>query len=171
MKADPTTLAEVFTRGIAAFSRPDRFLQKKNGAYRPVSSEEFGRQVRACAGALASLGLSKGDRVAILSYNRIEWAIADYACQLLGIVDVPIYSTLPVDQCAFILQDCGAKAAFVENAEQAAKIRGKVPHLIAFDGAEGAESFEDFLRTGKDVPAVAIDPGDLATIIYTSGTT
>ena len=171
MEADPTTLAEVFTRGIAAFPRPDRFLRKKNGSYQPVSSEEFGRQVRACAGALVALGLTKGDRVAVLSYNRLEWAVADYACQLLGIADVPIYSTLPADQCAYILQDSGAKAVFVENAEQAAKIRGKVPHLIAFDPTEGAESFEDFLRKGKDVPPVSIDPDDLATIIYTSGTT
>jgi len=171
MEADPTTLAEVYSRGIAAFDRVDRFHQRKNGAYHPVSSQDFGRQVRACAGALAALALAKGDRVAILSYNRLEWAVADYACQLLGIVDVPIYSTLPADQCAFILQDCGAKAAFVENAEQAAKIRGKVPHLIAFDPAEGTKSFEDFLRQGGDVPAVAIDPDDLATIIYTSGTT
>ncbi|HVR87797.1 MAG TPA: AMP-binding protein, partial [Planctomycetota bacterium] len=171
MEADPATLAEVFARGIGAFPRPDRFLRKTDGAYRPVSSEEFGRQVRACAGALAGLGLKKGDRVAILSYNRIEWAIADYACQLLGIVDVPIYSTLPPDQCAFILQDSGTQVAFVENAEQAAKIRGKVPHLIAFDPSEGAESFEDFLRKGKDVPPVSTDPEDLATIIYTSGTT
>jgi long-chain acyl-CoA synthetase len=171
MQADPATLADVFSRGILAFPRPDRFLRKRDGGYQPVSSEEFGRQVRACAGALAELGLRKGDRVAILSYNRIEWAITDYACQMLGIADVPIYSTLPPDQCAFILQDAGAKAAFVENADQAAKIRGKVPHLISFEPAEGTEPFEDFLRKGKDVPPVSIDPEDLATIIYTSGTT
>jgi len=105
MEADPLTLGELFTRGLAAFPRPDRFLVKKDGAYRPVSSEDFGLRVRACAGALAGLGLSKGDRVAILSYNRIEWAVVDFACQLLGLVDVPIYSTLPAEQCIFILKD------------------------------------------------------------------
>jgi len=171
MDADPATLAEIFARGIDGYPRPDRYLRMSGGAYRPVSSEEFGRQVRACAGALAGLGLTKGDRVAILSYNRMEWAVADFACQLLGIADVPIYSTLPPDQCAFILQDSGARVAFVENAEQAAKIRGLHPHLVSFDPAEGAESFEDFLRKGKDAPPVSIDPDDLATIIYTSGTT
>ncbi|HLY10212.1 MAG TPA: long-chain fatty acid--CoA ligase [Planctomycetota bacterium] len=171
MEADPLTLAELFIRGIEAFPRPDRFLRKQDGAYRPVSSQEFGRQVRACAGALAGLGLTKGDRVAILSYNRIEWAVADFACQLLGIVDVPIYSTLPPDQCAFILKDSGAKAAFVEDADQASKIRGVVPHLIAFDPADGTRSFEEFLRTGTEATPAAIDPEDLATIIYTSGTT
>jgi long-chain acyl-CoA synthetase len=171
MEADPLTLGEVFSRGVAAFPRPDRFLVKKDGAYRPVSSEEFANQVRACAGALAALGLSKGDRVAILSYNRMEWAVVDYACQLLGLVDVPIYSTLPADQCAFILKDCGAAAVFVEDAEQLAKVRGAGTPLISFDPAEGATPFGEFLRTAKAVTPPAVGPDDLATIIYTSGTT
>ena len=171
MASDPTTLAEVFLLGLQRFPRPDRFLQKSKGAYQPLSTEEFGRRVKACAGALAALGIVRGDRVAILSYNRVEWAIADYACQLLGVADVPIYSTLPPDQCAYILQDSGAKAVFVENAEQAAKVKGCVPHLISFDPAEGAESFEAFIGRGKEPPAVKIEPDDLATIIYTSGTT
>jgi long-chain acyl-CoA synthetase len=171
MEADPLTLGELFTRGLAAFPRPDRFLVKKDGAYHPVSSEDFGLRVRACAGSLAALGLSKGDRVAILSYNRIEWAVVDFACQLLGLVDVPIYSTLPAEQCTFILQDSGAKAIFVEDAEQLAKVRGAVPTLISFDPAEGATSFEDFLRATKVAPPAVVAPEDLATIIYTSGTT
>src|SRR5215831_10595464 len=171
MASEPTTLAEVFTVGLQKFSRPDRFLQKSNGAYRPVSSDEFGRRVRACAGALASIGVGRGDRVAILSYNRVEWAIADYACQLLGAADVPIYSTLPPDQCAYILQDSGSKVIFAENADQVAKMRGKVPRIISFEPADGAELFEEFLKKGGEPPAVKIEPDDLATIIYTSGTT
>jgi long-chain acyl-CoA synthetase len=171
MSQDPVTLAEVFTRGIEKFPRPDRFQQKSGGAYRPISSEEFARRVRACAGALAAIGIGRGDRVALLSYNRVEWAIVDFACLLIGAADVPIYSTLPPDQCAYILQDSGAKAIFVENAEQAGKVRGRVPHLISFDPTEGCTSFEDFLRTGKDAPATTVAPDDLATIIYTSGTT
>ena len=171
MSADPVTLAEVFTRGIQNFPRPDRFQQKSGGAYRPVSSEEFARRVRSCAAALAAIGIVRGDRVAILSYNRLEWAIADYACLLIGAADVPIYSTLPADASAYILKDSGAKAIFVEDAEQAAKIRGCVPHVISFEPAEGAVSFEDFLRKGGEPPVVTIEPDDLATIIYTLGTT
>jgi len=167
----PRTLAELFTRGLEAWPRPDRFLQKIGGVYQPVSSEEFGRRVRSCAAALASLGIGRGDRVALLSYNRIEWAVVDYACQLLGVVDVPIYSTLPADQCAYILEDSGARAVFVEDAGQAAKVRGKVPHLIAFEPVEGAVSFADLLTRGREVPFPSVDPEDVATIIYTSGTT
>jgi long-chain acyl-CoA synthetase len=171
MATEPTTLAEVFTLGLQKIQRPDRFVQKSKGAYHPMSTEEFGRRVRACAGALASLGITRGDRVAIFSYNRVEWAIADFACQILGVADVPIYSTLPPDQCAFILQDSGSKAIFVDNAEQAAKVRGLVPKIISFDPVEGVESFEEFLKKGGEPPAVKVEPDDLATIIYTSGTT
>ena len=171
MASEPTTLAEVFTLGLQKSSRPDRFVQKIKGVYQPISTEEFGRRVRACAGALASLGITRGDRVAILSYNRVEWSIADFACQLLGVADVPIYSTLPPDQCAYILQDSGAKAIFTENADQVAKVRGQVPKIISFDPAEGVESFEEFLKKGGEPPAVKVEPDDLATLIYTSGTT
>ena len=171
MAAEPVTLADVFTLGIQKFTRPDRFLQKSKGAYHPMSTEEFARRVRACAGALASMGVVRGDRVAILSYNRVEWAIADFACQLLGVADVPIYSTLPPDQVAYILQDSGAKAIFVENADQVAKLRGLTIRTISFDPAEGAESFEDFLKKGGEPPVVKVEPDDVATVIYTSGTT
>jgi long-chain acyl-CoA synthetase len=163
---EPRTLADLFTIGTERFPRPDRFLQKVDGAYRPISTEEFARRVRACAGALASTGVSRGDRVAILSYNRVEWAIADYACMLLGAADVPIYSTLPADQVAYILEDSGAKAIFVEDAKQEAKVAGKLPHVIRLDAG-----FEDFLKRGGEVRPAAVEPDDLATLIYTSGTT
>jgi long-chain acyl-CoA synthetase len=171
MGSEPLTLAEVFTQGIAKYPRPDRFLQKSQGAYRPMSSEEFARRVRACAGGLASIGIVRGDRVAILAYNRVEWAIVDYACQILGAADVPIYSTLPADQVAYILKDSGAKAVFAENAEQVAKVRGVLPQVYSFEPAEGAGSFEEFLKQGKEPPAATVSPDDLATVIYTSGTT
>ena len=70
--------------------------------------------------------------------------------------DVPIYSTLPPDQVAYILQDSGAKAIFAENADQVAKVRGVLPHVISFDRAEGAEAFEDFLK-----PIPGAERGDM----------
>jgi long-chain acyl-CoA synthetase len=168
---EPRTLADVFSTAAERFPRPDRFLQKTGGAWRAVSTEEFAGKVRACAGALASIGVSRGDRVAILSYNRVEWAIADYACQLLGAPDVPIYSTLPPDQVAYILGDSGSKAIFLENAAQAEKLRGVSIPAVSFENAAGAEPFEDFLRRGKGAEPARIGPDDLATLIYTSGTT
>jgi long-chain acyl-CoA synthetase len=168
---EPATLVDVFTQGLEASSRPDRFLRKVQGAYRPVSTEEFSRQVRACAGALASIGVGRGDRVAILSYNRLEWAVVDYACLLLGAPTVPLYSTLPADQCGTILEDCGAKAVFAENDAQKGKVLGRVPHIVCFQETPGAVSFDDFLKRGNPLAPAAVGPDDLATLIYTSGTT
>src|SRR6185436_19965119 len=107
----------------------------------------------------------------ILSYNRVEWHIADFACQILGVADVPIYSTLPSDQVAYILQDSGAKAIFVENADQVAKVKGQNLRIVSFDPVEGTESFEDLLKRGGEPPVVKVEPDDMATLIYTSGTT
>jgi long-chain acyl-CoA synthetase len=171
MASGPQTLVDVYLHGIERFPRTDRFLEKIRGIWHQISTAEFDQQVRACAGALAALGVGRGDRVAILSYNCVAWAVADWACQLLGAVDVPIYSTLPADQVAFILQDSGAKAAFVEDALQLAKVQGRVAHAISFESAPGAHSFEEFLKRGKSVQPATVDPDDLATILYTSGTT
>jgi long-chain acyl-CoA synthetase len=112
-----------------------------------------------------------GDRVALLSYNRPEWAIADYGAQLIGAVTVPLYSTLPPDQVQFILGDSGAKLVFAADAEQLAKL-GPGREAVVFDPTPGATAFESFLAASTGPPpAVEIDPGALATIIYTSGTT
>jgi long-chain acyl-CoA synthetase len=168
---EPATLADVFRLGVERHPRPDRFREKRNGSWRDVSTDEFARRVRACAAGLASIGIARGDRVGILSYNRVDWALADYACQLLGAADVPIYSTLPADQAAFILRDSGAKAVFVEDAAQAEKVKGVVPHVVSFDPAPGIEDLAAFLARGTEPPGVRVEPDDLATLIYTSGTT
>lgn len=167
----PATLAEVFEHASRAFPRDDRFLCKIKGAWQPVSSDAFAAQVRACAAALASSGIGRGDRVALLSYNRLEWAVVDYACQLLGAPDVPIYTTLPADACAHILKDSGCKAAFVENAVQAGKIGGDVPLVVSFDPAPDTVPFGEFLKRGGPAEHAPPGPDDVATLIYTSGTT
>jgi long-chain acyl-CoA synthetase len=165
------TLDAVYREGIRNFPRPDRFLQKTGGAWRAISTGEFDRRVRACAAALARAGIGHGDRVAILSYNRVEWAVVDWACQLLGAADVPIYTTLPEEPVNYILRDSGARVVFVENAEQAAKVKAG-PSVVSFDPAPGVEPFEAFLgRAAGDPPDARVDPEDLATLIYTSGTT
>ena len=187
---DPGTLNELFFGAIERFDKPDALQYKRGGKYTPVSHREIERRVRHAALGLATLGVKKGDRVAILSENRPEWAIADYACLTSGVTDVPIYPTLPADQIAFILKDSGAVAIFVSTAEQAGKIaeiRDHVPsltHVVSFDetgpaadmtlaalehrgaAAETPQSLESYRSVAESV-----QPDDLATLIYTSGTT
>jgi long-chain acyl-CoA synthetase len=186
----PGTLNQLFLDAVAKFRRPDALQVKRNGRYEPISHDLLADRVRHAALGLAELGVHAGDRVAILSENRPEWAIADYACLTAGVTDVPIYPNLPSEQVAYILRDSGAVAIFVSNASQAAKIapiRGECPalrHVITF--AQSAENAEltlgaleergeavdtDARRVAYRARALAVRPGDLATLIYTSGTT
>jgi long-chain acyl-CoA synthetase len=138
---------------------------------------------------LRDLGVGPGDRVAILSENRPEWAVADYACLALRAADVPIYPTLTAKQVAYILRDSGATTLFVSTKQQLGKvqeIRPQVPdlrHVVVFDdlaAVEGTLPFVDVAIRGRQArdrfprwraEALAVQPRDVATIIYTSGTT
>lgn len=186
----PGTLNELFFNSIQKFDRPDALQFNQNGKYKGVSHREVAARVQRTALGLGTLGIAKGDRVAILSENRPEWAISDYACLTSGFTDVPIYPTLPADQIAYILQDSGAVAIFVSSLEQAVKVsavRHEVPslkHVISFDligdavdmtisdvekrgaAAENADSIARYREIAN-----AVKPDDLATLIYTSGTT
>jgi long-chain acyl-CoA synthetase len=186
----PGTLNQLFFEAVSKYNRPDALQVKRGGVYQPISHTEVAERVRHAARGLSSLGVRRGDRVAILSENRPEWAIADYACLNIGVTDVPIYPTLPPDQIAYVLKDSGAVAIFVSNKAQAEKIREirtQLPALktvIGFDeipgltnmsiaelekrGAQG-ENRESIATYRED--ALMVKPDDLATIIYTSGTT
>jgi len=186
----PGTLNKLFFDAISQYNRPDALQVKSAGAYRPISHSEVAGRVRHAARGLQSLGVRRGDRVAILSENRPEWALADYASLTAGLTDVPIYPTLPADQIAYILKDSGAVAIFVSDRAQAEKvkeIRGQLPALrtvIGFGdipaltnmsiaelekrGAQG-ETAETNARYRAE--ALSVKPDDIATIIYTSGTT
>ncbi|HZK78855.1 MAG TPA: AMP-binding protein, partial [Gemmatimonadaceae bacterium] len=186
----PGTLNELFFTAIAKFDKPDALQFSQNGKYRPISHREVASRVQRAALGIGTLGVVRGDRVAILSENRPEWAIADYACLTSALTDVPIYPTLPADQIAYILKNAGTVAIFVSSIEQAVKIsaiRAEIPslkHVISFDNlgdaadmtiaelerrgaaVENAESLAKY-RAGAN----AVLPGDVATLIYTSGTT
>lgn len=186
----PGTLNQLFTDAVKKYDKPDALQVKRNGKFEPISHATLAERVRRTALGLEELGVRGGDRVAILSENRPEWAIADYACLAIGAADVPIYPNLPSDQVAYVLRDSGAVAIFVSDKEQAAKIveaRADCPalrHVITFaaslDGADmtlasletkGAGVDDAARRAQYEQRAAAVKPDDLATLIYTSGTT
>jgi long-chain acyl-CoA synthetase len=151
-----------------------------------ISSEEFYQKVVGVAQALREWGIAKGDRVAILSENRPEWTVADFASLLIGAVTVPIYATLTAEQAAYILRDSGARAIFVSSPKQLAKVSSireqtNLEHVVIMDADDTtthAVSMQVLMHHGPkerdtdfDSLARGIQPGDLATIIYTSGTT
>ncbi len=168
-------------------------LYREAGKWIPVSSREFGQNVAGTANTLHSWGIQPGDRIAILSENRPEWQTADMACLLLGAVTVPLYTTLTAEQTAFVLNDAGCRAIFVSSDQQLHKVVSILPQtmiekIVVMDPVEFTGDLAPFagkcvsmrqvmdsgtagLRPELEARARAIDPDDLATIVYTSGTT
>jgi long-chain acyl-CoA synthetase len=184
------TLNELFLKAVARHAKPDCFLYKSEGRYQGVSSQEALRKVAALASVLSRLGVERGDRVAILSDNRVEWALTDYALLGLGAIPVPIYTTLLEPDVEYILRDSGAKGIVLATQTQLAKIinvRPRLPDMkfvLAMDCAnlqgtgadcwEGSIALELGLVTNAvesfTAQALAAQPHDIATILYTSGT-
>jgi len=167
-------------------SHRDRvMLQRQALGWVPISSTEIYRGVVGVTRALESWGIGKGDRVAILSENRPEWTIADFATLALGAVTVPIYSTQTAEQTSFILRDSGARVVAVSTKHQLEKVltvhrHTSVERIVVMDAIETAHAvhMQALMLQGPtdfdpefDARARSIGPDDLATIIYTSGTT
>ncbi|MEO8336293.1 MAG: long-chain fatty acid--CoA ligase, partial [bacterium] len=185
------TLPKLFFDAVARHDKPDALQHKVSGVYQPISSRALAERVRRLALGLAELGVKPGDRVAILSENRPEWAIADYACVTSALTDVPLYPNLPPEQAAYILRDSGAVAIFVSDEAQAKKIvevRATLPalksvitfaagrhagvdHTLAEVEAKGATVDDDARGKAYRAAADTVKPDDVATLIYTSGTT
>jgi long-chain acyl-CoA synthetase len=165
------------------------FRSKRAGRWVDIGYPDLAARVQDLSIGLQELGVRRGDRVAILSENRPEWAIADYACLAARCTDVPIYPTLPARQAEYILRDSGAVAVLVSSAaqlEKVARVRERLPslaHIIAFDDSAtgaGVLRFEQVLERGRAArdrhpdwraSALEVVEDDLATLIYTSGTT
>ncbi|HSR14522.1 MAG TPA: long-chain fatty acid--CoA ligase [Gemmatimonadales bacterium] len=187
----PKTLTELFFGAMDRLAdRPVLMRAKRNNRWIEISPREFLDQVHDLSLGLTELGIQPGDRVALLSENRPEWAVSDYACLAARCADVPIYPTLPAGQTEYLLRDSGAVAVCLSTRTQLAKIqsiRENLPalrHVIVFDpepgGTEGVLSLAEVQAIGRAARnrhaawrerALAVQPTDLATIIYTSGTT
>ncbi len=194
--AAPTTLVELFERLTRLHKKPNSLNYKQNGRWLSISSDELLRRSRRIAAGLYSVGLKRGDRVAILSESRPEWTLTDAGCLFAGAVDVPIYPTLGPPQVRYLLHDSGARILFLANYQKAVQLKEvvnqcpEIEHLILFEENEAANhaefraqtlslaQLEQRGRTLEDEQPDLIDqlahrsrPDELATIIYTSGTT
>jgi long-chain acyl-CoA synthetase len=164
-------------------------LYKKDGSYTPISTDEFGKDVKHFALGLRELGYEAGDKLIILSENRPEWVMTDLASLCLGGISVPIYTSLVPEQIQYIIDNSDAKVVVFSDEEMWGKIEvirselAKVEHYITCqaDGPEGTLTFADVQKRGEklaeDQPdlfeelALKVKPDDVASIIYTSGTT
>lgn len=185
------TLIRMFLNRIEEGGDSVRYLVPHEGRWDPMTYREVGSAVREMANGLMALGLSRGDKVAILSGTRVEWCLADIAVILGGFVTVPIYPSSLPDQAGYILGHSEARVVFVEDGMQWNKIAGvwkDLPSLstvVLFTGpSEGKERTIDLPRLrSKGIEYAAVNPEDFSrrteeirpeddlTLIYTSGTT
>ncbi len=183
------TLTELLFGALDRFgARPVALRAKQGGVWVELSNRDLADRIQDLSLGLLELGLRPGDRVAILSENRPEWAIADYACLAACCADVPIYPTLLARQVEHNLADSEAVAVFVSTRPQLEKVlaaRDRLPalrHIIAFDKdvtGPGVLSLDEMYASGRAArpartswraDALRVRSEDLATLIYTSGT-
>jgi len=159
---------------------------ERGGTWSDISSRVIYARVYHVAQQLRAWQIRKGDRVALISENRFEWAVTDWACLLLGVVDVPIYPTLTAEQTAFVLKNSGARAIFLSTRKQLDKVLSikhetQLEHIAVMDDLDHPDAIRmsEIMRAGEavsrdsefDAAARSVVPEDLATVIYTSGTT
>lgn len=189
--SEPTTLVEVFERVTRLHPRPNTLNYKKDGQWKPISSDQMLTRIRHLAAGLYAIGVRHGDRVALLSDSRVEWTLTDGGCQFAGAIDVPIYPTLAPHQVRYIIEDSGARVLVLSNHEKFVQLREilkecrAIEQIVFFDeaGVEKTDglSLRELEERGRalseerpnlvDDLAHEILPDELATIIYTSGTT
>lgn len=187
------TIADLPFHNMGRFPKPMIMGRCRDGRIDGIGTKELFERIRDLALGFASLGITSGDRVAIMAESRPEWVMCDMALLGLGAVVVPIYPTLSSGQARYILEDAGARLAIASTKlqlEKAQEVRHLLPALEAVivmdEGAAGASvmGLDDVARrgharmtgewgAGKEFRerARAVDPAQLATIIYTSGTT
>lgn len=165
--------------------KSDLLNAKENKQWRAYSTDEFIDYVDNVSFGLLNIGLVQGDKVAIIANNRPEWNFVDFGCQQVDIVTVPIYPTISETDLKFILNDAKVKAIFFSSNDIYKKlttIKAEIPSvkfIYTFNDLENVAHFSTFIEGGRNNPAVEkiaqikhnINPKNLFTILYTSGTT
>jgi len=183
------TIAQMFLNTTKTYVKDDLLAAKTDGRYVPIPTEEFARRVRHLSLGLADFGLTPGEKLVILSENRPEWTITDFAVLCAGGITVPIYTSLMPEQIKFIINDADARIVVVSNRDLWLKVDAvradlrSVHHFVLIDeeGPQGMMTLSEIMARGKTIAdktpdlfakrALAVKPDDMASIIYTSGTT
>ena len=180
-----TRVFDIIPQLLEKFNKPNALAAKENGKWVTYSTQQFADTVNNFSYGLLGLGVERNDTIALIANNRPEWNFTDYASQQAGAITVPIYPTISETDLHFILNDAKVKYIFVSSAELYQKVKAvaanapTVKEIYTFNKVEGARHWSEVVETGKKNPKVAeveaiknsIQPNDLLTILYTSGTT
>jgi len=188
--ARPSSIGRMFLDRVAASAGAEAFRYRVGEDWRSLSWRETGDRVETLAAGLLALGVEHEQRIGIASSTRLEWVLADTAVMCAGAATTTVYPSCTPDDVVYILTDSDTRVVFAENAEQADRVlthRADLPNLMAvviFDGAPHDElvmSLDNLAALGREHlatnPSAVTDavaatmPTDLATLMYTSGTT
>lgn len=167
------------------YNRPVAFGHRVNGPWKTISSQEWLDGVNTVARALVGYGIKKGDRIGLISGNRIEWTLLDQAILKAGAITVPVYPTISIDDYKYMFNHSGLRLCFTSDKylyNKILKVKEDTPALegiYTFDKGESLPYWEEFvkkyddasLQSKLDEVAASVDEDDVATLIYTSGTT
>jgi long-chain acyl-CoA synthetase len=180
----PTRLFDIPYRQLEKFPKDDAFTMKIGGVWTKTSTQEFINKSQQLAKGLIALGVQPGDRVGLISPNRLEWNLVDIAIQQAGAIVVPIYPTISASDYEFIFTDAHIKVCFISGqdlCERVGPLREKLSfleHLYSFDEISFCENWSKVLNMASDEQndelknrMDAVKPEDLVSLIYTSGTT
>ena len=178
-----TRLFEFIRHQAECCPKPDALAAKVNGSWSTFSTGEFIVNAERFSAGLVAMGFVQGDKIAIISKNRPEWNFADIGMMQIGVINVPIYTTLSEAEIKFIIQDSGAKMVLTGDEElyrKLVKVKAQVPGLqwiYCFDHLPGEPYWQEILEAGEGKESSwrsmmdQVLPADCATILYTSGTT
>lgn len=180
----PTRLFDIPYRQLEKFPKEDAFTMKIGGVWTKTSTQEFINKSQELAKGLIALGVQPGDRVGLISPNRLEWNLVDIAIQQAGAIVVPIYPTISASDYEFIFTDAHIKVCFISGedlCERVGPLREKLSfleHLYSFDEISFCENWSKVVNMASDAQNEelksrmdAVKPEDLVSLIYTSGTT
>lgn len=179
-----TRVFDLLEHSLNHHPKQDMVAAKRDGVWVKYATERFVEQVNLLSLGLIENGIRKDNKVAIMSANRPEWNICDFAIMQIGAIQVPMYPTLSESDIKFIIRDAEVKIVFVSDSilyNKLNKVRTEEDisfEIFSFDRIEGVPCWEDLLKPAADADFQNLDayrkaivPEDLLTLIYTSGTT
>jgi long-chain acyl-CoA synthetase len=178
-------LFDIWDNLIANYPKDNFLNNKEDGNWVGINTQEAYDKIYNLASGLINLDLKAGDKVAIMSHNCLEWVLADYACQIAGIITIPLFPTFSAEDLKFVINDSEVKAIFVGSKglmKKVFEIEEHIPnvrHFYTFLPVENAKHYNELIEDGKknsrkdeiEKRKAAIDTHDVVTILYTSGTT
>lgn len=179
-----TRVFDILSYNLEKFPKKEFISGKINGVWKHYSTQEFCDAADHLSRGLIKLGIHKGSKVAVMSYNRPEWNITDFAIMQIGAYQVPLYPTLPVHDVRFILENAEVSVIFVADEVLYEKVKTAVPlvnpgvKVYTFAEVPGAANYMEIISAGMAEGTLdlepyreAVTPADVLTLIYTSGTT